>query len=261
MTVDHKPINRDGWLNEIFASIQGEGLYCGQRQTFVRLAGCNLACDYCDTPAALESHPLVCHLEGTPGSGRIELIENPIGADHIVSCCRELGRDVVSITGGEPLMQVDFLEELLIGLKDSGFATHLETNGTLYKELASVMKWVDVVAMDMKLPSAAGDGALWEEHSRFLEIASGAEVFVKIVVSADTGEDEIGRCCDLIAPLDKHIPLVIQPVSQLHPPFSGGDRGGVVVPGELLMRLQDAAMTRLADVRVIPQCHKLLGLR
>ena len=245
-------MTREGWLSEIFASIQGEGLYCGQRQTFVRLAGCNLACDYCDTLAAREARPPVCRLERTPGSGKIELLENPMNAELIVSCCRELGRDAVSITGGEPLVQVDFLEELLIGLKDSGFVTHLETNGTLYKELASVIKWVDVVAMDMKLPSAAGDGAMWDEHSKFLEIASRTEVFVKIVVSPDTREDEIYRCCDLIATLDRHIPLVIQPVS--------GSPSGIV-PGNLLMLLQDAAITRLADVRVIPQCHKLLGLR
>lgn len=243
-------MSTNGWLHEIFSSIQGEGLYCGQRQTFVRFAGCNLACDYCDTPAAREAHPPVCHMEHVAGSGEVALIENPVDAEQIVAFCRELGRDVISITGGEPLMQVDFLEALLAGLKGLGLVTHLETNGTLYRELASVVRWVDVVAMDMKLPSAAGDGKMWEEHSKFLEIASGAEVFVKVVVSAETGEEEIGRCCDLIAPLDRHIPLIIQPVS-----------GAQGVPGELLMRLQNAAMDRLADVRVIPQCHKMLGLR
>lgn len=240
----------NGWLYEIFASIQGEGLYCGQRQTFVRLAGCNLACDYCDTPAARQKHPTVCLLEKLPGSGAVDMIENPVSPEHVLSCCHELGRNVVSITGGEPLVQVDFLQALLSGLKDDGFVTHLETNGTLYRELASVVKWVDVVAMDMKLPSAAGDGVMWDEHSRFLEIASGAEVFVKVVVSTHTTEEEIGRCCELIALMDKHIPLVIQPMSGPEP-----------VSGELLMLLQDRAMTQLTDVRVIPQCHKMLGLR
>ena len=239
----------DGWVQEIFASIQGEGLYCGQRQTFVRLAGCNLACEYCDTPAARQKHPTVCLMERLPGSGEVDLIENPMSVEHIVECCRELGPGVVSITGGEPLVQVDFLEALTCELKSAGFVNHLETNGTLYRELASVIKWVDVIAMDMKLPSAAGDGALWDEHSQFLELASGTDVFVKVVVSANTTEDEIGHCRDLIAVLDKNIPLVIQPVST------------EPVPGELLMRLQDVASSQLADVRVIPQCHKMLGLR
>jgi len=237
------------FIYEIFASIQGEGLYCGQRQTFVRFAGCNLACDYCDTPAARQERPPTCLVETLPASGRIEEIANPIGVEDVVSRCRELGRSVVSITGGEPLAQADFLASLMAGLKSEGFVNHLETNGTLHRELARVVKWADVIAMDMKLPSAAGDEH-WDEHSRFLENASGTEVFVKVVVSANTTEDEIRHCCEIIAPVDRRIPLVIQPVS-----------GGEAAPGELLMRLQDAALQTLADVRVIPQCHKMLGLR
>jgi 7-carboxy-7-deazaguanine synthase len=236
----------NGFLYEIFASIQGEGLYCGQRQTFVRFAGCNLACDYCDTPAAREQQPSICLVESTPPTK----IANPMSVEQVISCCRELGREVISITGGEPLLQVGFLSMLMAELKNAGFTNHLETNGTLYRELASVVRWTDVVAMDMKLPSTAGDGARWDDHSQFLEIASGTDVFVKVVASASTTEDEILRCCEIIAPVDRHIALVIQPVSC-----------GEAVPGELLMRLQDAASTVLADVRVIPQCHKMLGLR
>ena len=239
-----------GWLHEIFASIQGEGLYCGQRQTFVRFAGCNLACDYCDTPAARENQPPVCLVERLPASGIIEEIANPVDVEQVISYCRELGSGVVSITGGEPLLQVDFLEHLMYSLKNESFVTHLETNGTLYRELASVVKWVDVIAMDMKLASAAGDGCHWEDHLQFLEIASATDVFVKVVVSAKTTEEEIEQCRDLIAPIDRCIPLVLQPVSGLEP-----------VPGELLMRLEETAASQLADVRVIPQCHKVLGVR
>lgn len=235
-----------GFLHEIFASIQGEGLYCGQRQTFVRLAGCNLACDYCDTPAARQEQPAVCLVESTEAN----TIPNPMSVEQVISCCRELGGKVVSITGGEPLVQAGFLQSLMAELKDAGFVTHLETNGTLYRELSSVVRWADVIAMDMKLPSASGDGVRWDDHSRFLEIASGTNMFVKVVVSASTTEDEILRCGEMIASVDKHIALVIQPVS-----------GANAVPGKLLMRLQDAASTLLTDVRVIPQCHKMLGLR
>lgn len=238
-----------GWVYEIFASIQGEGLCCGQRQTFVRFAGCNLVCDYCDTPAARQEQPSVCLVESNPPSRAIEEIANPVSVEDVVSCCRELGRNVISITGGEPLAQVDYLADLMAELKGAGFVTSLETNGTLYRELAHVIKWVDSVAMDMKLPSAAGHGVYWDEHSRFLEVASGTDLFVKVIASASTIEDEIIRCCEIIAPVDRHIPLVIQPMS-----------GGEAVSGELLMRLQDAASKTLADVRVIPQCHKVLGL-
>jgi len=239
-----------GWLYEIFASVQGEGIYCGQRQTFVRLAGCNLACDYCDTLAARHPDPPTCRVELLPGSGEAVEIANPMTVEQVEGYCRRYGRNVVTVTGGEPLVQVDFVELLLGELKAAGLLTHLETNGTLYRELAAVARCVDVVAMDMKLPSAAGGGERWEEHARFLEIASGTEVFVKVVVSAETTEDEIRRCSDLIGSVDRYIPLVIQPAAGSNPP-----------PGQLLLRLQDAASDKLADVRVIPQCHKALGLR
>ena len=87
-------------LCEIFNSFQGEGLYVGERQTFVRLAGCNLTCQYCDTPQAL-----------TPGNktensqSLIELIgsfEKPKGVNH-----------AICFTGGEPLLQVAFLKNFL----------------------------------------------------------------------------------------------------------------------------------------------------
>lgn len=239
----------NGWVQEIFASIQGEGLYCGQRQTFVRLAGCNLACDYCDTPAAREPNPSCCHVELIPGSGETTSVSNPLAAERVVDYCVQLGRDVVSITGGEPLMQVDFLACVMEALEAEGLRTCLETNGTLYRELSSVVRWSDVIAMDMKLPGVGGGDEFWDEHARFLEIASGARVFVKVVVSPETSAAEIARCRDLIAPVDPRIPLVIQPVS------------GQNLPAPLLIALQDVACEKLDDVRVIPQCHKALRLR
>lgn len=147
-------------------------------------------------------------------------------------------------------MQSQFLHDLVVALKESGFRSHLETNGTLYRELASVVRWTDVVAMDMKLPSATGSEIRWKEHSQFLTIASSTNVFVKAVVCKDTTEDEILQCCDIIAPVDRHIALIIQPIT-----------GQNAAPGELLMHLQKVAMARLTDVRVIPQCHNILGLK
>ena len=238
-----------GWVHEIFTSIQGEGLYCGQRQTFARLAGCNLSCDYCDTASSREPRPSVGRVEHQPGSGRFEEFANPIAVDDVVSLCGTLGASVVSLTGGEPLAQPDFLAALAPALKLSGFTVYLETNGTLHEELARVISFIDVVAMDIKLPGASGQLDLWEAHWAFLRVARETEVFVKVVVDNETSDKEIRRCSELIAGVSARTPLVIQPVS--------GERSP---SGHALMRMQSLALETLRDVRVIPQCHKALEL-
>ena len=234
---------------EIFASIQGEGLYCGQRQTFVRLAGCNLACDYCDTTQSRQFKPTLCRIEKTAGSGIFEETPNPLSAEQTAKYCQRLGSEVVALTGGEPLLQPRFCTSLARNLHSLGHKVYLETNGTLPDALAEVIEHIDIVAMDIKIPSASGLSGLWETHKRFLEIAAVKNVFVKAVVGHSTDSDEICRCADIVASVDAEIPLIIQPVSGMNP-----------VPGDLLIKLQDSAARKLRDVRVIPQCHKMLNI-
>ncbi|MHB9037938.1 MAG: 7-carboxy-7-deazaguanine synthase QueE [Armatimonadota bacterium] len=236
------------WLCEIFASIQGEGLYCGQRQTFIRLAGCNLSCDYCDTTWAQLDRPAIARAELHPGEEQFEELRNPIDVATALSICRRLASEVVALTGGEPLLQADFLTELMPRIRQAGFMTYLETNGTLSDELARVIDFTDITAMDIKMPSASGLGDLWDLHAQFLQIASQSKVFVKAVVAPDTPDDEMRHCARIIADADRTIPLVIQPMSKRE--FRASS----------LMRLQGIAAESLDDVRVIPQCHKLLEI-
>ena len=102
-------------LAEIFYSIQGEGAFSGTPAVFVRLAGCNLSCDFCDTDYSLKFFA---------------------GVAEVVAKVRELGGDcpMVILTGGEPLAQRETLA-LIDALRSDGRRVHIESNGTIYTEL------------------------------------------------------------------------------------------------------------------------------
>lgn len=96
---------------EIFGSIEGEGKRTGQLATFVRLAGCNLRCTYCDTTYAF--------------FGGTEMT-----VDDIVDACKKIGYHNVTLTGGEPLKAHD-ISTLIRTLCAQGFQVNVETNGSV----------------------------------------------------------------------------------------------------------------------------------
>ena len=100
-------------VSEIFLSIQGESTRAGLPCVLVRLAGCNLACAWCDTPYARDG-----------ADGRTMTIEEVLAETAEWPCRR------VEVTGGEPLTQ-DACIELLRRSCDAGYETLLETNGSL----------------------------------------------------------------------------------------------------------------------------------
>lgn len=122
-----KAENHDGLkldVVEIFSTLQGEGPYAGYPSVFVRLGGCNLACDFCDT----------------------EFDDfNNLEIDDILSQIQDLAkyndkiiRKLVVITGGEPMRQP--IEKLCEKLVNLGFLVQIETNGTLFRELPKEVK-------------------------------------------------------------------------------------------------------------------------
>ena len=104
-------------VNELFYSVQGEGFYTGTPAVFVRLAGCNLCCPFCDT----------AHAHGQ------EMAEEDI-VRHV---CQYPARHVV-LTGGEPGMQLT--PSLIERLHASGRYVQVETNGTY--PLPESVDWV-----------------------------------------------------------------------------------------------------------------------
>jgi len=118
-------------ISEIFYSLQGESTQAGRPCAFVRLAGCDLACSYCDTPAARQA--------GT---------EMPV--EEILAAVAGFGCPLVEVTGGEPLQQPE-TPELCRRLADAGHAVLLETNGS--RPLAGLDPRV-VRIMDVKTPGS-----------------------------------------------------------------------------------------------------------
>ena len=103
-------------VNEIFKSIQGEGLYSGAPAVFVRLAGCNLACEWCDTKYALQGEfRKLCYKEVV---SEVSMTANP--------------PTIVCFTGGEPMVDRSReFRKILDYLKIRGYQIHIETNGTI----------------------------------------------------------------------------------------------------------------------------------
>jgi 7-carboxy-7-deazaguanine synthase len=123
---------------EIFYSIQGEGRKQGKPAVFIRFAGCNLNCHWCDTPKA--------HDKGGQWN-----------TDQVLEKIREFPCRDICITGGEPLLQSDELEGLLKKVQPLGYSVEIETNGTMdfrkYQDNASI-------CMDVKCPSSGEESDL-----------------------------------------------------------------------------------------------------
>lgn len=221
-----------GRISEVFDSVQGEGLYLGEKQVFVRFFGCNLSCNFCDTK-------LSSFFEYEPH----ELFEEIILYNHDFHS--------VSFTGGEPLLQKDFLKEILILTKKNDYKNYLETNGTLSGELEDVIDYVDIVAMDIKLPTSTGMGNLWGLHRKFLKIASRKEVFLKVIVCESTTEDDLKQGLSLIKENSNSAVLVLQP--------NYFDNRAALV--EKLEGFRGICLDEQVTTCVIQQIHKFAGLK
>ncbi len=246
-----------GFLYEIFSGIQGEGLLVGERQIFVRFAGCDLQCAYCDTPPA-RARTNICLVEKAPGSRDFATADNPMTCAEALGYVEQLEtipglHHSVTLTGGEPLTQSRFVGILARELKGRGHRIFLETNGEMPDRLPDVLPHVDIVCMDIKLPSATEGPDLLSKHEQFLRMAVEKEVHVKIVVASRTSMDELLDAVEMIRSVDVGIPLVLQPVTP---------HGKIMPPSpQQMLDFQARCKGLLSQVRVIPQCHKIMNQR
>ena len=177
-------------ITEIFHSLQGETRSVGRPATFVRLTGCPLRCQYCDTAYAFHG-------------GEWQTL------DVIMDAVRAGGNRLVVVTGGEPLAQQDVLP-LMTRLCDSGYEVFLETSGALSVEAVDPRV---IKVLDLKTPdSGESDRNLWENLVRL-----NAQDQIKFVICSRRDYDwakevltreDLSQICEvLFSPSQGEMPL------------------------------------------------------
>lgn len=207
-------------ISEIFLSIQGESTSAGLPTVFVRTAGCNLRCSYCDTPYALTTHESV-----------------QMDVDEVLAAVREKRVKRVCLTGGEPLIQPRAeLQAFFDGLAAEGYELSIETSGSIpiaSFQLYPRQRWI----LDMKVPSSGMSHAMCQESLALLR----PEDEVKFVVGTDEDLEWAG---DLIRQhqLEGRVHLLFSPV------------WGQMTP----LRLAEWVLASGIDARVQIQLHKII---
>ncbi|MFH1998688.1 MAG: 7-carboxy-7-deazaguanine synthase QueE [Planctomycetota bacterium] len=248
------PTSEKGFLFELFTSVQGEGLWTGCVQHFVRLAGCHVECAYCDTIDARKR--VACFESPWPDQGEIN---NPVGVSQALDLVRALEQatpkaQALAVTGGEPLEQVEFLSLFLPCVKREIFKDRpvlLETAGLHADAMQRLVNDVDMVSMDIKLASVSGLKDTAARHKDFLEVLRKGGFYVKTVVNSETPLSEVLEAARLIAEKDAAANLFLQPET----------RQGKPVTGEYLIRCWETAREYVENVRIQPQLHRLLDIR
>jgi|TARA_B100000470_G_scaffold142117_1_gene110190 7-carboxy-7-deazaguanine synthase len=155
-------------ITEIFFSLQGEAREVGLPTVFVRLTGCPLRCNYCDTTYAFKGN-------------------NPLTIDHILDEVSKYNTPYVCVTGGEPMAQSNCLE-LLDSLVEAGYQVSMETSGSV--DISPVNSKVSIV-MDIKTPSSTEEKQNRYENLSLLQ----SKDQLKFVIASKSDFD---WCCDLL---------------------------------------------------------------
>lgn len=156
-------------VNEIFTSIEGEGIRTGFLSTFVRFNGCNLACGYCDTKYAQEPQ------------------EPNMSLQDILEAVSQSGCGRVTLTGGEPLFR-GYMQELIQELSWLGYHVNIETNGSIILPDCVTLPGV-FVTMDWKCPSSGQNGNMKSENLKKLALVD----VLKFVVATEEDLAEFKR--------------------------------------------------------------------
>lgn len=137
---------------EKFVSINGEGRLCGQLAVFIRFAGCNLNCSYCDTTWANEK----------------DVPYELMSSEDIYEYIKSTEVRNVTLTGGEPLLQEGILQLLKKLSKDKELSIEIETNGSILLSKFSDIENPPSFTMDYKLPSSNMEDKMSLDNFKYL---------------------------------------------------------------------------------------------
>ena len=234
-------------LSEIFTSIEGEGILFGTKTTFVRLAGCHLGCIWCDTGYALPINSgYSCTLESAKDEISKELQPNTYK---------------VNFTGGEPLLQHNAVAYLAKFVKqEKGLRTYIESSCFDSNRFEKVLPFIDICKIEFKMSDSKAVhsehyGRLLSNEMKCLDLSieCSKTTYIKVVVTSASSIHEFQK---LLEGLFTHVRtrdlagFIIQPSSGINEPSL-----------EKLLNFYDAVYPLYDDVRIIPQLHKLIGVR
>ena len=223
-------------INEIFASIDGEGIRTGYLTTFIRTFGCNLNCSYCDTQYA-------CKIDENEQDQFVVMTP-----EEILARVDELGNYRVTLTGGEPLIQRD-APELVALLLEAGYEVNIETNGAVdlrpfEKKMVEVLSDDEltnnlIYTLDYKCPSSGEEEKMIMSNIPFLVWGDA----LKFVVGTEEDLQAMKRVVDEYVPNPHTFETFISPVF------------GQMEPARIVEFMQQ---NNMQNVRLQLQLHKLV---
>jgi 7-carboxy-7-deazaguanine synthase len=192
-------------ITEIFYSLQGEAREVGIPTVFVRLTGCPLRCNYCDTAYAFKGN-------------------NPLSIEQILAEISKYKTHYVCVTGGEPMAQSNCLG-LLDTLIEKGYKVSMETSGSI--DISKVNKNVSIV-MDLKTPSSTEQHQNRYENIALLENKDQ----LKFVIASRLDFD---WCCSILEDYEILSDILFSPVYESLKPAQLADW---ILEKQLNVRLQ-----------------------
>lgn len=215
------------FVNEVFSTLQGEAKYSGFPATFIRLYGCNMLCNYCDTLYAVNGNP--------------KKFKHRKSIETVIKEVRLLKNRHICVTGGEPLMQGETMP-LVYELAELGYLINIETNGGVLIEDDRTIRTFSYT-MDIKTPCAGEANVKLNKYENLERLSTKDEV--KFVI-ADEVDFEFAKA--VVKKYPTKAPIIFSPL------FRGKNS---TILNDLATWIHDE---KIPNVRLGVQLHKIIGI-